>query len=106
MTPLNYQTEVSASCSPEDVDFTAATSLIGGRDVVEEFLACGLWPLDEQFSFEVDGKESLLSKVIVLMHHITVSIGERESEAEFLSHIEKAVNELVGRYNFAEHTAY
>jgi hypothetical protein len=78
MTPLNYQTEVFASCSPEDVDFMAfveATSLIGGRNAVEEFLACSLWPLGEQFGFEVDRKESPLSKVIVLMRHITASIG-------------------------------
>jgi hypothetical protein len=45
MTPLNYQTEVSSSCSLEDIDFVAfveATSLIGGCKVVEEFLAYGL----------------------------------------------------------------
>jgi hypothetical protein len=50
MMELNYWTEVSSSCSPEDANFLAfvgATSLIGGRDVVEEFLACGLWPLGE-----------------------------------------------------------
>jgi hypothetical protein len=82
MTPLNYQTEVSSSCSLEDIDFVAfveATSLIGGCEVVEEFLAYGLWPLGEQFGFEVDTKESPLSKVVVPMPRITTTIGERES---------------------------
>jgi hypothetical protein len=50
MMELNYLTEIPSSCGPEDVDFTTfveATSLIGDHDAVEEFLACGLWPLGE-----------------------------------------------------------
>jgi hypothetical protein len=50
MTKLNYLMEVPSSCGPEDANFVAfveVTSLIGGRDVVEEFLACGLWPFGE-----------------------------------------------------------
>jgi hypothetical protein len=50
MTKLDYLTEVPSSCGLEDANFTAfiqATSLIGGRDDVEEFLACGLWPLGQ-----------------------------------------------------------
>jgi hypothetical protein len=38
----------SSSCGPEDADFAAfieATSLIGGHNAVEEFLASSLWPL-------------------------------------------------------------
>jgi hypothetical protein len=44
MMELNYLMEVPSSCCPEGDDFVAfveATSLIGGRNVVEEFLACG-----------------------------------------------------------------
>jgi hypothetical protein len=47
--------------------FIEATSLVGGCDVVEEFLASGLWPLGQQFGFQVERKESPLSKVLVLM---------------------------------------
>jgi hypothetical protein len=46
MTRLNYLTEVPSSCDLEDGNFAAfieLTSIIGGHDVVEEFLACGLW---------------------------------------------------------------
>jgi hypothetical protein len=48
MIPLNYSTEVTFECGPEDANvaaFTKATSIIGGHDVVEEFLACGLQPV-------------------------------------------------------------
>jgi hypothetical protein len=54
MTHLVYDTDVP--CGPEDANFTAfieATSLIGDRDAVEEFLASSLWPLSQQFGFEV-----------------------------------------------------
>jgi hypothetical protein len=109
MTPLVYETDVSSSCGPEDADFAAfieVTSLIDGHDAVEEFLASGLRPIGQQFGFEVEMKESPLSKVIVPMPRITTAIGQRESEATFVAQIEKVVNELVGRYNIVEHNAY
>jgi hypothetical protein len=67
MTKMNYLMEVPP-CGPEDanvVAFVEATSLIGGRDVVEDFLASGLWPLGQQFGFQVEKNESPLSKVLV-----------------------------------------
>jgi hypothetical protein len=45
MAPLIHEMDVSSSCGPKDGDFKAfieATSLITGRDVVEEFLGSGL----------------------------------------------------------------
>jgi hypothetical protein len=109
MTELNYLTEVPSSCGPEDTHFVAfveTTFLIGGRNVVEEFLAWGLWPLGEQFGFRVETKESPLSKVMVQMPQIAAAIGEWESEAKFGARVENAANLLVGNYNTAEHKAY
>jgi hypothetical protein len=54
----------------------------------------------------VDTKASPLSKVIVSMPQIATIIGERETRAKFAARIEKKANELIGRYNLAEHTAY
>jgi hypothetical protein len=79
MSKLDYHMEVPSSCGPEDTNFVAffeATSLIDGRDVVEEFLVCGLCPLGQQFGFEVEMKESPLSKILVPMSQVTVAIGE------------------------------
>jgi hypothetical protein len=109
MTELSYLTEVPSSYGSDDADFVAfveATSLIGGHNAVEEFLACGLWPLGELFGFRVETKESPLSKVMVLMPLITVTIMEWESEAKFVAHVENVVNLLVGNYNIVEHKAY
>jgi hypothetical protein len=109
MTPLVHEMDVSSSCGPEDADFMAfieVTSRTSGRDAVEEFLASGLWPLGQQFGFEVETEESLLSKVIVVTPWITTAIGQRESEAMFVAWIEKVAHELVGRYNITKHNAY
>jgi hypothetical protein len=73
MTRLTHEMDVSSSCDLESVDFIAfmeATTLIGGRDVVEEFLARGLQPLGHRFGFLVETKESPLSKITMLMPQI------------------------------------
>jgi hypothetical protein len=54
MALLNHLTMALSNYGLEDANFVAfveATSIIGGRDIVEEFLACGLWPLSENFGF-------------------------------------------------------
>jgi hypothetical protein len=108
MTRLTHEMDVPSSCGLEDADFKAfveATSLIGGRNVVEEFLASGLRPLGQHFGFLVVTKESPLSKVTMSMPQIDTAIRERESGVMFAARIEKAANELVGRYSIVEHKA-
>jgi hypothetical protein len=108
MSRLNYLTE-APSCGPEDANFAAfveVTSIVGGRDAVEEFLACGLWPLSEKFDFKVETKESPLSKVVVPMPQVDTIIRTEESRVEFEAHIGNATNLLVGKYNVVEHNTY
>jgi hypothetical protein len=109
MTRLNYLTEAPSSCGLEDANFVAfieATSIIGGRDAVEEFLASGLWPLREKFGFKLETKEFSLSKVVVPMPLVDAVIGYEESRAKFEARIVNAANLLVDNYNIAEHNAY
>jgi hypothetical protein len=40
MSKVDHETDVPSFCGPEDANFAAF--IIGGHDVVEEFLACGL----------------------------------------------------------------
>jgi hypothetical protein len=54
----------------------------------------------------VERKESPRSKVVVQMLQITAALGERESEAKFVAHIEDATNELIGQYIIMQHNAY
>jgi hypothetical protein len=109
MALLNYATEVTFECSPADADvaaFTESASIIGGRDIVEEFLACGLWPLSEKFFFKVETKETPLSKVVVRMRQVTLVIGAQELGSAFEVRIAIAACLLVGNYNIVEHNAY
>jgi hypothetical protein len=57
MTQLEYLTDAPFECGPDDanvVTFTEAATIIGGHDVVQEFLAWGIWPLSEICEFEVE----------------------------------------------------
>jgi hypothetical protein len=95
MTRLTHEMDVSSSCDLESVDFIAfmeATTLIGGRDVVEEFLARGLQPLGHRFGFLVETKESPLSKITMLMPQIDAAIREQEFGVKFTARVEKAAN--------------
>jgi hypothetical protein len=50
VTLLDFLIDAPIECSPEDIDvaaFIEATSIIGSRNAVEEFLACGIWLLSE-----------------------------------------------------------
>jgi hypothetical protein len=108
MIGLNYFTE-APPCGSEDANFAAfieATSIVGGHDAMEEFLASGMWPLSKKFGFKVEMKESPLLMVVVPMPQIDVAIGTEESRAKFEACIMNAVNLLAGNYNVAEHNAY
>jgi hypothetical protein len=73
---------------------------------VEEFLTGGLWPLSKKFDFEVETKESPLSKVVVPMPQIDAAVKTDESRAKFGVRIMNALNLMVGNYNVAEHNSY
>jgi hypothetical protein len=48
MSALDYEVEPLVECPDIDVNYVAfirATTMIGGHNVVEDFLACGLYPL-------------------------------------------------------------
>jgi hypothetical protein len=55
MSVLDYTVEPEVECSDDDtnnVAFVQATTTIGGRDAVEEFVACKMFPLASSFSFK------------------------------------------------------
>jgi hypothetical protein len=65
---VDYLLDVLFEFSLEDGDvaaFVKPTSIIGGRDAVEEFLACGISPVSYSCGFEVETKETPLLSVVV-----------------------------------------
>jgi hypothetical protein len=52
MRALEYLTDAPYTCGANDVNvmaFVEAAAIIGGRDAVEEFLACSIWPLSNNW---------------------------------------------------------
>jgi hypothetical protein len=86
----------SGSGDVDMVAFAEATSIIGGHDAVEEFLACGIWPLREGWEFEVERKETTLLKVVVPMPKVIPIIGKQEPEVAFKARIVATANLLAG----------
>jgi hypothetical protein len=109
MAPLDYLNDALFECSPNDTDVAAFIdymTIIDGHDVVEEFLACGIWLLSNSCGFEVETKETPLLRVIVPMPKVTLAIGAKEIESVFETWIVNAANLLVGKYNVVEHNDY
>jgi hypothetical protein len=55
MSELDYTVEPEVECSddnPNEADFVHATTTIEGRDAIEEYIACKMYPLVAGFGFE------------------------------------------------------
>jgi hypothetical protein len=67
MSELDYAIEPEVECldnDPNDATFVRATATIGGRDTVEEYMACKMYLLAAGFGFEsVPLGTTLMSKV-------------------------------------------
>jgi hypothetical protein len=67
MSILNHVTDAPFDClnkDPNDQAFIRANKMIGGHDTIEEFFACGIWPLRDGLHFgENVEPEVPLSKV-------------------------------------------
>jgi hypothetical protein len=69
MNDLNYLIVSAHNCTEDDMNdraFILETTTIGGCDVVEEYLGCGVWPLSATWDLgEVEEAEAPLSKALV-----------------------------------------
>jgi hypothetical protein len=77
MSTLDYQVKPLVRCPNTDSGdgvFVRATTTIGGRDVVEEFFALGLYHMSAGFHFgEVSDGENAVSKVMVPLPEFPVT---------------------------------
>jgi hypothetical protein len=109
MAPLNFSMEPSFECADDDsrdLAFVCVAGVIGGRDAVEEYLACKMFPLSASFGFEqvVDG-ESPVSKVTMPLPEFPLTNLQGESDAHFLVRVELDTKNVLGSYGCAEHDA-
>jgi hypothetical protein len=109
MSALDYIVEPEVESPDDDVNdavFIWATATIGGCDVVEEFLACKMYPLASSFSFR--GMAiilTLVSKVRTPLPLFPVEDVSVENVGRVLAEIEMEAKRLLGSFGPKEHYA-
>jgi hypothetical protein len=100
MAPLYFLTEPSFECGDDDfgdLAFVRAMGLIGGQDVVEEYMACKMFPLSASFNFiEIVDQETPVSKVTMPLLEFPLAKLQGESNDHFLVRVELGVENIVG----------
>jgi hypothetical protein len=80
LTALDYLVEAPHNCTVNDANamaFKEAAKITEGRDAVEEFLVCGIWPLSDDWDLEIERMEAPLSKVTLPMPKVAATISEQ-----------------------------
>jgi hypothetical protein len=98
-------------CADEDsgdIAFIHATKFIRGRDAMEEFLACGMYPLVADAGFDrVATRTMPISKLKVpLPKFMAVRKDDDEGDVQFLEMVELEAEGIVGSYTKPEHDAF
>jgi hypothetical protein len=102
MTRLDFVTDDEAG----DMAFIKATRTISGRDVVEEYMASGIFPLLVSFNLgEIAEGETLVLKLPVPSPEFPVARCSEEMNDGFWARVELAATNVVGRYVHGEHKA-
>jgi hypothetical protein len=89
-----------------DVAFIWATKFIGGRDAVEEFLACGVCPLATGVGFErVAVSMPPILKLKIPLPKFVAARKDDEDDVKFLARVELDAEGIMGSYTRPEHDA-
>jgi hypothetical protein len=109
MSTLKFHTKLSFNYPDDDLsggDFFWASRCIGGRDAMEEFVSCGVWPLAAGINFEhVKVGEMPVSKLKVLLPKISLRRQDDEDDTELLARVEQEARIIVDSYTCTEHKA-
>jgi hypothetical protein len=86
------------------VAFVKATHTIGGRDAVEEYMACGLSPLSANFNLgEIAEGETPVSKLLVPLPEFPVARHPEDTNDGFWARVELTTVNVFGQYVCGEH---
>jgi hypothetical protein len=84
-----------------------ASTIVGGRDVIEEFIAAEIWSISygwaptEIISFNVNWATQE-----VPFPRFGLQLKEGQSAEEFMNEVEKKVNAMIGESTMNEYKAY
>jgi hypothetical protein len=87
--------------------FHLASTILGGRDIIEEFVAARVWPISSGWS----PTELLYLNVNwadqkVPFPKFEIKLREDQSAKAFMEEVEKRVNVMIGEYTMNEYKAY
>jgi hypothetical protein len=109
MSPRNFCMKPYVSDSTQDLSddaFARASQNIGGRDVVEEFMYCSVWPLSAGVDFEhVKVDLTPVSQLKVPLPHVHLRHEGDKDDVKFLARVEQEARNIVGSYTRMEHKA-
>jgi hypothetical protein len=106
---LDFQTKPPVDCpdhDSRDAGFVKVASSIGGRDAVEEYLACGISPLSASVSFRgiTDGV-SPVSRVRLPLTKFHAVRKDEEDDVQFLARVKLEAESVVDSYSRPKHDA-
>jgi hypothetical protein len=104
MSALMFHTKPSIENSGEDLSddaFVWVSKCIGGRDVVEEFVSCGVWPLATGASF----KHVKVDLTPISKPKVPLPRFPGEDDVGFPARVEQEARVIVGNYTCTEHEA-
>jgi hypothetical protein len=107
MSKLEFMMQPSYQCPNDeagDVAFIKATRAIRGRDAVEEFMACELFPLSASFELgEISEGETPVLKLTVPLPEFPIARRPGEKIDVFWPRVEISAVNIVSRYTHGEH---
>jgi hypothetical protein len=87
--------------------FHLASTIVGGRDLIEEFVAANIWPIShgwaprEIVNFNVNWATQEVPFPLFGLH-----LRDGQSADDFMVEVEKKVNDMIGEYIMNEYKAY
>jgi hypothetical protein len=104
---VDFRTKIPFNCADDDsrdTTFIPATKFIGARDTVDEFLACGVYPLSASVGFnKVVVGVTPVTKFKMPMPEFLAARKDDEDDVKFLVGIELDAKGIVGSYTRSEH---
>jgi hypothetical protein len=87
--------------------FHLASTILGGRNIVEEFVAARIWPISYGWApNEIAHFNVNWAVQEVPFPKFSVELGDGQSTDDFMLDVEKRVNLMIGEYTMNEYKAY
>jgi hypothetical protein len=104
MAPYNHRAAGFRNCESA---FHLASKILGGRDIIEEFVTANIWPI----SYGWAPTEILFFNVNwaaqeVPFPRFSIQLPEDQSADDFMDEIEKKVNDMIGKSTMNEYKAF